>query len=123
MPAKRASSRMATGAVTGLPGQALVRPSFSAKPPARQGFQKRRGSLGRPLGQRNTGFSEGGALTAGHVGEVGAGDRVIEQAVIVELGVKMQEHAAEADRSAVHEHELARYSDRPLVTQTLMHTE
>src|SRR6188472_3186798 len=35
----------------------------------------------------------------------------------------MQEHAAEPDRSAVHEHELARYSDRPLVTQTLMHTE
>jgi len=45
--------------------------------------------LGRALGQRNAGFSEGSALTASHIGEVGAGDRVIEEAVIVQLGVEM----------------------------------
>src|ERR1700730_6220166 len=35
----------------------------------------------------------------------------------------MQEHPAKADRGAIHEHELARYGDRSLLAQRLMHPE
>ena len=35
----------------------------------------------------------------------------------------MQEHAAEPDRGAVHEHEFARHRHRPLLLQRLVHLE
>src|SRR5215468_8972560 len=47
----------------------------------------------------------------------------VEQTIEIEFGTKVQEHAAEADRGAIHEHELARYGDRTLLAQRLMHSE
>ena len=41
----------------------------------------------------------------------------------VELGLEVQEHAAEPDRRPVHEHELLRDRDRPLLLQRLVHRE
>src|SRR5579871_535444 len=44
-------------------------------------------------------------------------DRFAEKAMKVELRVKVQEHPAEADRRAVHEHELARHPHRPFLPE------
>src|SRR6516165_7463077 len=44
-------------------------------------------------------------------------DRLVEQPIIIELGRKMQKHAAEPDRGAVHEHEFARHPHRAFFPQ------
>src|ERR1700704_3180740 len=69
----------------------------------------------RTLRQWHARFGEGHALASCHLRQIRAGDGVLEQAVIVELGVEMQEPPAEPDGGAVHEYELARHPDRPLV--------
>src|SRR5712691_3328883 len=50
-------------------------------------------------------------------------DRRVEQLVEIELGAQMQEHRAEPDRRAVHEHEFARHRHRSLLLERLMHAE
>ena len=39
-------------------------------------------------------------------------DRLVEQRVEIQFGAEVQEHRAEADRGAVHEHKFARHRDR-----------
>ena len=68
-------------------------------------------------------LGEGLALAPRYVGEIGAGDGVVEQAVIVELRIEVQEHPAEPNCSAVHEYELPRHRHRALLLQALVHLE
>jgi hypothetical protein len=58
-------------------------------------------NLGRALGQRHPGFAERRGLAPRHIGEIGPRNRVLEQPVKIELGVEMQEYAAEPDRGTV----------------------
>ena len=50
-------------------------------------------------------------------------DRLVEQPIEIEFRRQMQEHGAEADGGAVHEHELARHRDRAPGLERLMHPE
>src|SRR6185437_3544415 len=50
-------------------------------------------------------------------------DRLVKKAVEIQLGVEMQEHGAEADRGAVHEHEFARHRDGAEALESLMDAE
>src|SRR5262249_19524621 len=63
------------------------------------------------------------ALTRGDLRGREVLDCRVEQTIEIELGTEMQEHPAEPDRGAIHEHELARHSDWALLAQRLMHAE
>src|SRR5580700_2034192 len=63
------------------------------------------------------GSVEGGALPRRHAIDREAFDRLVEQAMVVELGGEVQKHPAEPDRRAVHEHEFPRHPHRPLFLQ------
>src|SRR5262245_5477068 len=49
--------------------------------------------------------------------------RLIEQAVEIELGAQVDEDTAKADGGAVHEDEFARHADRSLLLQGAVHLE
>ena len=86
-------------------GAAARVPPMSARPPAREA-RPPRALLGLPLFQRLA---------------LEAFDLRLEQAVEIELRLEMQEHRAEPDGGAVHQHELARDGDRALRLQPLLH--
>src|SRR5262245_49305129 len=50
-------------------------------------------------------------------------DRLVEQMIEIELSAQVQKHAAEPDRSAVHEHELARHLHGSHLLERLVHAE
>src|SRR4030095_4001498 len=65
--------------------------------------------------------SEGLALALADGIEAKAFDRGIEDVVPVELGPQMQEHTAQPDGGAVHEHKLTRHPHRTFFLQRLVH--
>src|SRR5262249_3457675 len=73
--------------------------------------------------QRHARRAEGPTLAVADLLEIEAFDRGVEDMVPVEPGAQMQENATEADRRAVHEHELAGYAHRTLLFQGLVHPE
>ena len=59
------------------------------------------------------GRSQGCGLFAPYALDTEILDLLLEQPVEIQLGVEMQEDAAEADRGAIHEDEFARHRHRP----------
>src|ERR1700729_2458799 len=48
-------------------------------------------------------------------------DRLVEQAIEIQLRAQVQEHGAKPDRGAIHEHEFARHRHRAFLLERLMH--
>src|SRR3954453_12898378 len=82
-----------------------------------------RAPLWSSLGVHQPGLGERRLLARADFRDTEVLDRLVEQPVIVELGGKMQEYAAETDRCAVHEHELARHPDGTLLLERPVHLE
>ena len=79
-----------------------------------------------PIGSRRQGESrprESLALPGLEFGEREALDLGLEQPVVVQFRAQVQEHGAEADGGAVHEHEFLRHGHGSPGFQGLMHLE
>src|SRR5689334_22230476 len=66
---------------------------------------------------------EASLLSLPHLRDVEALQRLVEEAVEIELGPEMDENPAETNGGAIHEDEFARHPDRSLLLQGAVHLE
>src|SRR5262249_12169679 len=90
-------------------------PAMTNERPARQFRGKSR------LFRLKPNLGESGRLPLGHVLDLEALDRLIEQSIEIEFRRQMQKHGTQTNRSAVHEHELAWHGHRSPGLERLMH--